>query len=272
MIRIGDFSKLCHISIRMLRHYDDMGLLKPEQVDNFTGYRYYDHAQLQTANRITALKDMGFSLAAIAEIMNEYHDPKSLAGFLAVKLSEIQEQERETKNRLTRIESAIKRLREDERSMKYDVTLKTMPERTVISLRKIIPSYDKEGMLWQQMMNEVGNNLPVANPCYALAVFHDEGYKESDVDVEIQMAVQIKQQDSENVVFKSVPSQEIASSIYQGSYEQIMAVNETVATWISDNGYDYNGPMFTIYHISPAQDPNPENWVTEICYPVKKKS
>ena len=77
MIKIGDFSKLSRISIRMLRHYDEIGLLKPESVDDFTSYRYYSPAQLQTANRITMLKDMGFSLNSISEILNQYNNPKA---------------------------------------------------------------------------------------------------------------------------------------------------------------------------------------------------
>ena len=93
MIKIGDFSKLSRVSIRMLRHYNDLGLLKPETVDSFTGYRYYSPAQLQIANRITALKDMGFSLASIAEIMKQYHDSEALEAFLAVKLEKVREEE-----------------------------------------------------------------------------------------------------------------------------------------------------------------------------------
>ncbi len=70
MLKIGDFSKLSRISIRMLRHYNEIGLLIPESIDDFTGYRYYSEAQLPVANRITALKDMGFSLGVISQILS----------------------------------------------------------------------------------------------------------------------------------------------------------------------------------------------------------
>ncbi|HBG11311.1 MAG TPA: MerR family transcriptional regulator, partial [Clostridium sp.] len=65
MLKIGDFSKLSRISIRMLRHYDEISLLVPKNTDSFTGYRYYGEDQLPVASRITALKDMGFGLSAI---------------------------------------------------------------------------------------------------------------------------------------------------------------------------------------------------------------
>ena len=154
--------------------------------------------------------------------------------------------------------------------MKYDVTLKEMPQRYVASLRKIIPTYQDEGSLWNQMSQEVGCNLQMANPSYSLAVFHDEGYKESDVDVEIQVAVQGEHENTENVVFKTVEPTQVAAAVYKGNYDQIADINEAVAAWVADNGYEYNGPMFNIYHVSPGQDPNPDNWVTEVCYPVKK--
>ena len=64
MLKIGDFSKLSRVSIRMLRHYDEIGLLRPVRIDPETGYRYYEAEQLFLAGRINALKDMGFGLGA----------------------------------------------------------------------------------------------------------------------------------------------------------------------------------------------------------------
>ena len=69
MLKIGEFSKLSRVSVRMLRHYDQKGLLTPSEIDPMTGYRYYSENQLSQVCRITALKDLGFSLAAIREIL-----------------------------------------------------------------------------------------------------------------------------------------------------------------------------------------------------------
>ena len=85
MLKIGDFSKLSRVSIRMLRYYDKIGLLVPKSIDNFTNYRYYSEDQLPVAERITALRDMEFSLATVSEILKNYDDPRALAGFLSVK-------------------------------------------------------------------------------------------------------------------------------------------------------------------------------------------
>ena len=71
--------------------------------------------------------------------------------------------------------------------------------------------------------------------------------------------------------FKTVPPVLIASATYQGSYAQITRVNEAVARWIHDNGYEYDGASFCIYHVSPHDTSDPEKMVTEVCYPVRKK-
>ena len=63
MLKIGEFSKLSRVSVRMLRHYDEVGLLAPSEVDSMTGYRYYSERQLITAGRIAALRALGFGLS-----------------------------------------------------------------------------------------------------------------------------------------------------------------------------------------------------------------
>lgn len=272
MLKIGDFSKLSRISIRMLRHYDEIGLLVPESIDRFTGYRFYSESQLLLANRIHSLKDMGFSLAVISEILKNYSDSQAFKQFLLLKQVEMKEQAEKISRQIRLLETTIDRIGKDDNSMEYNVTLKEMPQRYVASLRKIIPAYDKEGVLWEQMMKELAPlNAQLAAPCYTIAIFHDEGYKETDVDVEVQISVQGSYKDTENVKFKTVPAVLIASATYKGSYDQITAVNQAVADWIMDNDYEMSEGMFNIYHVSPAQTQNPDELVTEVCYPVNKK-
>ena len=89
--------------------------------------------------------------------------------------------------------------------------------------------------------------------------------------MEIQSAVVGTYQDTEHVKFKTVPPIQVASATYKGSYEQIARVNKAVADWVVANGYDFEGKTFNIYHVSPSQTDNPEELVTEVCFPVRKK-
>lgn len=272
MLRIGDFSKLSRISIRMLRYYDEIGILHPESVDDFTGYRYYGEDQLPLAGKIQTLKDLGFGLSAIREILEKYEDTREMEQFLFVKRKELEDTAMEIRQKICLLDNALKWLRKDGNFMDYNVTLKTIPERYVASVRQVIPAYDQEGRLWELMCRELEpQKIRFAVPDYGMAIFHEEGYKEHDPDVEIQVCVAGKYEDTEHVKFKTVPPLQIASATYKGSYDQITRVNSAVANWIVENGYDFDGKSFCIYHVSPNQAASPEDLVTEVCFPVKKK-
>lgn len=270
MIRIGDFSKLSRISIRMLRYYDEKNLLKPNCIDDFTGYRYYNEEQLTKANQITALKDMGFNLSVIEKILNQYKSDEQLRQYLLIKREEIEQQIIDNNRRLLLLDTTIKRLDKGENVMKYTVTLNTLPKRNVMSLREVIPTYEQEGILWEKIREQTANqNIKYKYPCLPMAFFHDNEYKESDVDVEIQISVEGSYKDTKDVKFKKVEEIKYASVTFKGGYEQISQVCEALANWIAENKYQYNGSMFNIYHVSPAMEHNPENWVTEVCIPIK---
>lgn len=272
MLKIGIFSKLSRISVRMLRYYDEMGLLVPAQVDDLTGYRYYSEGQLMEAERINALREMGFSVGAVGEILAAYHDPAALTQFLRIRGEELRDELRAAQRRLLLLESALERVGKDENTMKYSVTLKEIPGRRIVSLRGVIPDYSREGDLWRQLMEETASQrLQIADPSYSIAIFHDSEYKEREVDVEVQMAVKGEYSDTENVRFREVPAQLVAAATCQGSYEQMGAINQAVVSWAADNGYQLDGPMFNIYHVGPAQDPDPSHWVTEVCFPAAGK-
>lgn len=272
MLKIGEFSKLSRISIRMLRHYDEIGLLKPTELDRFTGYRYYSEAQLPIAGRITSLKDMGFGLSAIGELLACYDDKDLLERHLRLKQAELQELSEQTAYRLRLLETAVERLGKDNKLMKYDVTLKTFPERYAATVRMNIPSYQMEGMLWSVLTSETNSlNLVPDDPCYCSVVYHDKEFKEADVDVEAQKTVKGQYADTEHVKFKTLPKVTVASATCKGSYEQMDAIMTAVAEWVTANGYQFDGPAFNIYHVSPHETQNPEEFVTEACYPVRKK-
>jgi len=270
MLKIGEFSKLSRVSIRMLRHYDEIGLLKPAYIDHDTGYRYYEAGQLPAAGRIAALKDMGFGLSAIGQMLIHADDADWLECQLRLKQAELQEQHALLAYRLQLLDTAVKRLRKAE-MMKYDVTLKTFPERYAASVRMIIPDYMQEGLLWGMLMEEtVPLNLIDDDPCYCSAVFHDQEFKETNVDVEVYKTVKGRYPDTEHVRFIMLPEVTVASATCKGSYEQMDKVMACVAQWICDNGYSFCGPAFNIYHISPYETDNPDEYVTEVCYPVQK--
>lgn len=109
------------------------------------------------------------------------------------------------------------------------------------------------------------------DPVLCAAVFHDREYKESDVDVEIQRTVKGIYPDTEHVKFKTAPAVQVASAMLRGSYVGITEASEAVAAWVRENGYAFDGAAFWIYHVSPHDTRNPDEFLTEICYPVRRK-
>jgi DNA-binding transcriptional MerR regulator len=111
MLKIGDFSRLSRVSVRMLRYYDDAGLVKPEKIDEFTGYRYYSESQLPAMWKINTLKDMGFGVAAIREIMKCEDNPQEMEKLLVLHRAELQEEAEIIEGRLRSLDAAIERLK-----------------------------------------------------------------------------------------------------------------------------------------------------------------
>ena len=271
MLKIGEFSKLSRVSVRMLRHYDEIGLLKPAEIDRFTDYRYYREDQLPTVCRITALKDMGFPLADIVKILAAYEDREQLEQFLCDRKRDLEALARDTAHKLTLLDAARKRLRKEE-NMRYNVTLKTIPERYAATVQMTLPRYEDEGMIWGTLAEETCRmRLTEDDPCLCAVTYLDGEYKEENVEMMAWKTVKGIYPDTEHVKFRTLPEETVASCTYQGSYTQITDVYAAVVAWIEANGYEPAGPMFNIYHVSPHETQNPDEFVTEICYPVKKK-
>lgn len=271
MLKIEEFSKLSRVSVRMLRHYDEKGLLTPSEIDRMTGYRYYSEEQLPIIYRIAALKEMGFSLSAIGEIMTHYDDREKLDAYLDQREMELCALREDTTRKLRLLRTARERLRKDE-NMNYNVTIRTLPQRYAACVHMTIPCYEREGMLWQILHQETdAMGLTLDDPCYRSATFLDGEFKETEVEVEIQQTVKGCYPDTEHVQFRTLPPVTVASCVFQGSYDLTVEVNAAIASWIAGNDYECIGPMFNIYHVSPAETQNPEELVTEVCYPVRKK-
>jgi DNA-binding transcriptional MerR regulator len=188
MLKIGDFSHLSHVSVRMLRHYDELGLLKPVQVDRFTGYRYYSIEQLPRLNRILALKDLGFSLDQIAQLLAANDVSVDVGTLLHQKHSELQQQICTDQARLRRIETRLRLIEQEQTMSAYEVVIKAMPALTVASRREVVATKDAMSEGCRQMAEEIGQwmqqtGTPGTGAWFA--IYHNTGYTETDIDVEM---------------------------------------------------------------------------------------
>ena len=156
--------------------------------------------------------------------------------------------------------------------MTYHVTLKTLPERYAATVHMTIPRYQDEGMVWGILGRET-DHMPLlpADPCYRTVEFLDTEYKEQNVEILASKSVKGTYPDTEHVKFRTLPAVTYAGCTFKGGYDQINDVVAAVSAWIDANGYDYAGPMFDIYYVSPHETQNPDEFITEVCFPVKKR-
>lgn len=154
--------------------------------------------------------------------------------------------------------------------MKYNVTVKSLPSYKVISLRDRIPTYEAEGMLWGRLGEYVAlRNIPCNDIAYAS--YHDEGYKEGEVDVEVVMGVYQLMKDENGFMFKETEAIEQAASILvPGDYSKLSGAYNFLANWIEENGFSMSGNPRQVVIKGPWNEKNSEDYLSEIQIPVKK--
>lgn len=270
MLKIGDFSKLSRATVPTLRHYDELGLLRPERVDAFTGYRYYAFGQLARLNRILALKDLGFSLEQIARTLEQGVTAEQVRGMLRLRRAEQQARVQEEQERLARVEARLNQIEMEGAMSKYDVVIKTVAPLRVAAIRRIIPAYPAQGPLWGELYAFLGaQRAQFAGPC--LTLYHDSEYKERDVDAEVCQPIASPVPESGAVKVYDLPGGQMACTVHHGPYRTLSQAYTELMPWIAANGYRIAGPDREIY-LQTSGDGNQDdaNCVTEIQVPVEK--
>lgn len=270
MIRIGEFSRISKVSIKTLRFYDEAGLLHPARVDDFTGYRTYTFSQLARLHRILALKEMGFPLEQIGRLLNDNLSAEQLRGILKARRSEIQARLEDELERLSRVEARLRLLDKENPMNQVEVVIKTVEPLTIASVRGIIPTYSQQGPLWHDLEGYLAlQRVRPTGPCFT--VYHDEGYKERDVDAEVCEPIAPGLPESNRVKVRSLPGEQMASAIHRGPYQTLNETVQAIVQWIEENGYRISGPDRELYLVPGrnGSQTDPET-VTEVQFPVEK--
>lgn len=181
MFRIGDFSRLARVTIKTLHHYDEAGLLRPSQVDRHSGYRYYGAAQLQTLQRILLLKDLGFTLEQIRELLHA--DSATWAATLDRRRVELAESIAADRSRLRRLTALRETL--DRSGVEPPVVLRDVPAVEVYSVRERVPQLGAPMQTLFERAEAVVAAAQARSPASPFTIFHDPDYREADVDVEV---------------------------------------------------------------------------------------
>lgn len=272
MFRIGVFSKLVRVSARMLRHYEKCGLLYPAKIDHINGYRFYSMVQIPLLSKIVKLRDMGFSIDEIRDIIPNYDNTIYLEKVLQKKAKEIQTAITAERVRLDRLMDMRLQLQADDECIVSDVELKELPEIKVISLKKVIADYSEEEHLWEKMFQFIiERNVPIKRGAGAYSDYLDDEFKESDVEVEISLPVTELGSNSNGFRFQTLKVIPCAATIrFSGSYENYSHAMERLGTWVEENGYEVVGNVRGVALHDLLTTTNQNEFLTELQVPVDK--
>ena len=268
-LKIGEFSRLMQVTVKTLRHYEQKGLLTPDEVDEWTGYRYYNISQMLRLNSIRQLQQLGFTLD---EIKNLFDDESHIPS--VEQLTEkIEETERQLKLLITRRNQLLELIdsRKKIKTMEK-FSIESLPEIIVASHREIISDYSALGMLCYTVigpeMQRLGCKCPP--PGYCFTIEHNKEYTPTDIDIEYCEQVEEMGNDSNIIQFKKLPSVPKALCMkHYGPYERFYESFTKAFAYMDEHGYEIADKPRTCYIDGIWNQEDPEKWLSIIQIPIK---
>ena len=269
MFKIGDFSKLSLVTVKTLRYYDEIGLLKPIKIDRFTGYRYYTAGQLPLLQYIVALKNLGLSLDEISIMTKNSLSSSQMRDVLIKKKVELQQRIGGEQKRLVQVEKLLERIEMEGKMPDYQIVIKNIEPMNIASVRDTVPDIQEMDRLWE-ILKTVRTNHASSITGPLMAIYHDMEYREKNVDVEVAVPINEEISLPDPIKVRNIPGETIASLIHKGPYETMDAAYQALMTWCESNGYELAGPDRHLFLRTHKDVDNPEEYISEMQQPVRK--
>lgn len=278
LFRIGDFAKMSRVSVKTLHHYDEIGLLKPTEVNAATGYRFYALDQLPRLNRILVLKDLGFSLDQIRMVLCENLSPVELRGMLRLKQATLQEMITEGQARLERVKARLKLIEQEDTRLHYDIVVKPVASVVIASARAVMPSSGETFHRCEQLAHEVSLQLVQAGLKSSgpwLAIYHDAPALSQDQTIDVEMGIAIEQSWSDSLsqgkgerasLRELTGAPAMACLLHRGDYDGLWDAYIAMMTWVATSGYQSAGPYRCLYLRLPLEGQP----LTEMQLPIER--
>jgi DNA-binding transcriptional MerR regulator len=273
MFTIGEFARHGRVSVRMLRHYDATGLLRPARVEEASGYRRYTAGQLARLNRIIALKDLGFSLDQVREMLDEQVSAAQLRGMLRLRRAELQSRLTADAARLAQVEARLQIIEREGTMPADDIQVKQIPAVRVAELTATAASLEPASItpVIQPLYEELGSRLGQAGvtPVGPAIAYYEDAPDGDGVVVHATLPVNAEPGGGHGFAIVDLPAiTRAATVVHRGSMDNVMSTIQVLARWIDDNGYRSSGYPREFYLECPA---DPAQWVTELQEPIAQE-
>lgn len=267
MYSIGEFSRMCGLSVKTLRAYHENGLLVPDYVDEESGYRYYRPAAAEKARVIVALRDMDFSLADVAAILRDCEEDADMVEFLERQRAHIDARLREQRRIRDSLNAVLSNIRRaTERNLEEKVVVKTLPDMLFCSWRRRA-AWSAAGSAFGRVARKAGRHMrgPGISLCY------DGEYKD-EADYEVGFEVGRELRSADPVVCRLLEGGTFAATFHRGGYDSISRAYEKIFTFLEKRGAGLVVPTREVYWKGPGMifRGNPDKYVTEILVPLRE--
>ena len=263
MFSIGEFSKITGLTVKTLRFYHERGVLIPARVDAGSGYRSYDRRNVETARAIAALREFGFGLDEIAEMLRDHDDEADILQFLDRRKETLRDRIAKDRELIANLERMIQReteARQMSRQTTFEIEEKTLATILVAGIR-MQGRYEDCGKGFAQLGRSVGRYISGKPLC----LYYDAEYREDDANFEPCMPIR-KAVLVEGIDIRELPGGRCVCLIHRGPYRELGRSYERLIKYAKERGYEMLLPSREVYLKGPGMifRGNPKNYLTEI--------
>jgi DNA-binding transcriptional MerR regulator len=275
MFRIGEFSHIAQVSGRLLRYYDEIGLLSPDYTDPQTGYRYYSAGQLPRLNRILVLKELGLGLDQIARLLGQDTSSEEIRGMLLLRKAQITQSMQDDLTQLQLVEARLDQIDAFGQTPVLDVVVKPAPPQRYLALREVFPDVAAVRRLVERVTAIVPQKMPSGSLGHIAFVIHSPMFDPDALDFEVgylftgKSSAAIQVSEERVLTACDLPGVEtMATLVHAGRLNDIHRSYGLLGTWVEQQQWQIVGQGRQIL-LQPPQ-PGQDDAVLELQLPVSK--
>ena len=254
MFRIGEFSKIAQTPITQLRYYDQIGLFQPEQIDQFTGYRYYKASQLPDLNRILAMKGLGLTLEQIQRLVVDSVSADEIRGMLSLKKAQIEQELQGQMMTLRQIEARLKQVEKEGELSNDDVIIKEVPAQPYYSYIEQFADVRQAIKRRVELSRLLPKHVSKKKIGHFMAIMQEDGFTLENSTVEMGFLINdavnepLKLASGHEMAMRILPKIETAACVVRvGGFEQGFDCYGNVGRWLETNSYHISDNVREIF-------------------------